>query len=100
MDRKELYKQLSEMEKKVESARTKRAIKTIMAFAVAIFLILYFTGRPTGFEILGDFLAAIFLAGILFLINAIIFGQLFRVSESERIMLENLKKKLSDAEDT
>ncbi len=100
MDRKELYKQLCEKEKQVESARTKRAIKTILAFAVIIFLLFYFIGRPTGFEIVGDFLVAIFLAGIYFLINATIFGQLFRISESERLMLDDLRKKLSNDEDT
>ncbi len=77
MDRNDLWKLLCEREKQVEAARAKRAITTILAFAVVYFLIFYFINTPTEFlDIVGELLAAIFIAGVHFWSNAIIFSTL------------------------
>ena len=98
MDKNAILQLIRERESQIESARNKRAIKTILAFAVVIFIFFYSTQKPIGIEILGYAAAAIFLAGVYFLINGIIFSQLFNASESERKMLDSLKKQLSEAE--
>lgn len=90
MNKNELWKLYCDTEKQVEKARTKRAIKTIAAFAIVFFLLFYFIEKPTGIEIIGDLLVSIVLAGIYFLVNALIFGQLTRVGEKERQLLADL----------
>lgn len=96
MDKKELQKQYYELERQFESNKTKRAIRTVLAFAVAFFVILCFAEKPTGFEIIGTAFASIVLAGIHFWINAFIFGQLCNVSNSENKVLEDIRKKLQE----
>ena len=98
MNKNELWKLYCQREKQVEKARNIRAIKTVAFFSVVIFLLIYFIEKPTGLDIIGAFLVSIVFAGIYFLINAFIFGQLSDVSEQERQMLANLKKKLDEAE--
>lgn len=100
MDKKELYVLLSKTEKQAERAKLKRAITTILAYAVAIFLILYFVEKPTGIDILGNFIFSLFLSGINFVINGAVFGHLYRVSEAERSRTEELKNQVSKLENT
>lgn len=100
MNKNALWRLLCEKKRQVEAARNKRAIITILFFAVVYFLLLYLNDRPAGLlEIVGEILVAIVFAAIHFLVNAAIFGQLHRVSEFERRMLDNIKKQLSEAED-
>lgn len=96
MDKKELYVLLSKTEKQAERAKLKRAIITISVYAAAIFLFFYITGNPKGFDIVGDFLAALFLSVINFLVNGVIFGQLFRMGEAENRRIAELEKQLSE----
>ena len=96
MDKQELQRHYLELEKRFEANKTNRAVKTILAFAVAFFVIFYSTDRPTGFEIIGTAIASIVMAGIHFLINATIFGQLASKSNSENKILEDMKKKLRE----
>ena len=96
MDKKELYKEYYELERRFEANKTKRALQTILAFAVVFFVIFYSTDRPTGLEIIGTAVASIVMAGIYFLINATIFGQLASKSNSENKILEDMKKKLRE----
>lgn len=98
MDKNELWRLYCEREKQVEKARNKRAIITVFVFASAFFLYTYFIERPTGAEIIGNALASIVLAGIYLVVNAVIFGQLYKVSDNERKMLEELKKRMDEAE--
>jgi hypothetical protein len=100
MNKKELILLINEKEKQVESARLKRSIITILAYAAAIFLLFYLTEKPTGIDVLGDALASIILSGILFLINGTVFRQLYSMSEAENKMLQDLKKRLSELENT
>lgn len=96
MNKKELIQLINAKEKQIESARLKRAIKTILAYAAAIFGVFYITDKPTGIYILGDVIAALFLSGILFLINCTVFYQLYSISEAENQLLKDLKKRLSE----
>lgn len=96
MDKEELYVLLSKTEKQAERAKLKRATIAILVYAAAIFLFFYITGNPKGFDIVGDFLAALFLSAINFLVNSVIFGQLFRMSEAENRRIAELEKQLSE----
>lgn len=95
MDKNELRKRRCELEKQVESARTKRTIKTILAFSVAYFIVFCLDEKPVGLEILGVLVSSIVAAGIHFWVNAMVFGALFRRGEDERKMLEDIDKQLS-----
>ena len=96
MNKRELQKQYYELEQRFEANKTKRAVQTILAFAVAFFALGYYIDRPTGLEILGIAGASIVLAGIYFLINALIFGQLASKSNAENRILEDMKKRLQE----
>ena len=98
MDKNELRELLRVTEQKAEAARAKRAIKTILVVAVAIFLFIYVFKKPSGIDIIGYFLFAVFLSVINLLINSPIFFQLFSMSERENRRIEELKKQISEAE--
>ena len=96
MDKKDLQQHYFELERQFEANKTRRAIKTILAFTIAFFVIWCIIDRPTGFEILGVLVASIFLAVIHVVINGAIFGQLCDVSKAENRMLEEIRKKLNE----
>jgi hypothetical protein len=96
MDKNELRNHYYELERRFEANKAKRAVKTILAFAVAFFVIFYSTDRPTGLEIIGAAVVSIVMAGIHFLVNGLIFSQLISVSNAENKILENMKKKLQE----
>ena len=98
MTKNELWKLYCDTEKKFERAKQKRLIKTVAFFAVAIFLCIYFIEKPTGSDIIGNLLVSVVLAGIYVVVNAAIFGQLANVSEGERRALENIKKRIDEAD--
>lgn len=97
MDKKELQKQYYELQKRFEANKTKRAVKTILAFAVAFFAVLYMVEKPTGIlEIVATIIMSVIWAGFHFWINSIIFIQLCDVSNGENRILEGIKKKLDE----
>lgn len=100
MDKKEEYRklwlQIKETEKKIERAKLKRNVTTILCFAVVYFVIFYIQRDPEGWDILGEALTAIIVSGIHFLANAIIFSQLVHIGDSETKHLEALEKQLSE----
>lgn len=99
MDKKDLYTLLHDKEEQFERAKSKRAIKTILALSVVIFAIMYFREKPRCItEIAGMLLVAIFLAGIDFLVHAIIFTQLTDKSTTENRILEDIRKKIKELE--
>lgn len=99
MTRNELYRQICETEERFEKAKTKRLVVTFLAFTAAFFVLDLYINRPKGLDIL-DILGTLVVCAIFsvvhILINAAIFGQLYRVGESERKYLEHLEKKLSE----
>lgn len=97
MDKNELRKHYYELQKRFESNKQKRAIKTILAFAVAFFAVLYMVEKPTGIlEILATIIMSVIWSAVHFFINAFIFGQLCDVSNGENRILEGIKKKLDE----
>lgn len=98
MEKNELCKLLAEKEKEFEKAKTRRIIITILVFSAVYFLVLCYVDHPTGLEILGEALAAIFLGGLHFYVNSIVFSLLFQKSETENKVLEFLRKKISEIE--
>lgn len=96
MDKNELRNHYYELERRFEANKTNRAVKTILAFAVAFFVIFYSTDRPTGFEIIGEAIVSIVMAGIHFFVNGLIFGQLANKSNAENNILEGIRKKLNE----
>lgn len=99
MTKNELWKIYCEKEKEFQGAKEKRTTYTILAFAVAYFLLFGIVGKPDDLvDCAGMFLAAIVLSLIHFVVNATIFGQLFEASEGERKVLENIKKRMGETE--
>ena len=96
MDKKELYRLLVEKEAQFEKAKERRAIRTVLAFAIVFFLILCWIESPSGIEFIWTAILAVVIAGIYVVVNAAVFGWLSLQSESERRYLEDLKKQLSE----
>lgn len=96
MDKKELSQQYTELERKFDANKARRAIMTVLAFAVAFFVILYIVEKPEGIEILYLVPVSIIMAGINFFVNSIVFTQLCNVSNSENKVLEEIRKKLQE----
>ena len=96
MDKKELYRLLVEKEAQFEKAKERRAIKTVLAFAIVFFLILCWVESPSGIEFVWTAISAVVMAGVYFVVNAAVFGWLSLQSESERRYLEDLRKQLSE----
>ena len=96
MDKKELYRLLAVKEAQFEKAKQRRAIKTVLAFAIVFFLILCWVETPSGIEFLYAAISAVVMAGIYVVVNAAVFGWLAMQSESERRYLDDLRKKLSE----
>ena len=97
MDKKELWQHYQELDRKFEANKAKRAIKTILAFAVAFFAVLCMLHKPTKLlEILAYIFVSIIWAGIHFLINATIFSQLSNLSKAENNILDGIRKRLNE----
>ena len=97
MDKKELAKQICEMEKTIETARNKRNITTIIIFALVFFLISYLYIKPAElFDIFTTAVVSLIAATVHFLINAAVFGSLDEKSESERKMIKKMKEQLDN----
>ncbi len=96
MDKNELYKLLVVKEAQFEKAKERRAIKTILAFAIGFFLILCLVEEPSGIEFVWTAVTAVIMAGFHVVVNAAVFGWLSLQSETERKILEDLRKQLSE----
>lgn len=97
MDKNQLRKQIIETEKKIESARLKRALITIAVFALVFFCIFCLVAKPVGVrKILGTAAVSIVVSAFHFYINSIVFVTLFQRSETERKIIEEMQKQLDD----
>lgn len=98
MDKEELKKTISEMEKKAGKERSKRETIVITAFTVVFFLLFYFFDKPP--ESLGDIIKMIIvslvLSGLSFGINQAVFEHLFARDEAAQREIRELRKQLSD----
>lgn len=100
--RKELIQQINANEKLFQKRKTKRALYLLIFYTIVFMVVMYWIdGQQTIFDfewLLGAFLVSIFLAGISFVANALIFKQLFDISNSEEKNLAYLRQKLSELE--
>ncbi len=100
MEHREEYRklllQIQETEKKIEHAKLKRNTISILCFSVVYFVIFYVQRRPEGWDVLGEVLAAVVIAGMHFLVNALVFTHLVHIGDSETQQLDRLKEKLSE----
>lgn len=60
MDKKELYKLLIVKESQFEKAKTRRLIKTILAFSLVFFLLFCRIERPSGLDCIGYAFMSVF----------------------------------------
>lgn len=97
MTKNELIRLRRQKDQEFEDSKTKRNIMTILSFAVLYFIVFYIDEKPAGLEMLGTAVVAIFMGGIHFFVNSLIFGQLFQKAENERKALEHLDSQISDA---
>lgn len=87
--------QLIYLEKKYQQNKLKRFAYTVLAYAVAIFIIFNAIGiEKTIGDYIGAFVVSLILSGILVTFSTVIFHQLFERSEAENKELENLKKEI------
>lgn len=96
--KRELYKALNEKEKQIEKSRLKRTLITIAFYSILFFLIWYFLEKPEGVEILGNLIASVFLGGVVFWINAMVFNTLNTKAQEENKALDQIKAKISELE--
>lgn len=98
--RNELWRRYFELDKAFENAKLKRMIITILAFSIAIFIILcQIGGIPKGINILYLVVISVVLSGIHFFINVFIFGYLAHKGREERDILERIRKEISELDD-
>ena len=93
----ELWQLYRQREKEFESAKLKRTVLTILGFTVAYFCVFYIQRQPAGWEIAGEFILALFVAGLHFIVNAAVFGTLVQKGETERKILEDIKKEMDES---
>ena len=94
-----LCRLLYERGKEFEKAKGKRAIITVLGFAVFYFWCFSaLEGMPTGIDIVAAIVGAIFVAGFHVLINAGIFGYLHRKGSEESEALESIRKRIRELE--
>lgn len=99
MDKNELLKLYYQKDKEFEAAKGKRTILTILLFAVVYFVVMYALTKPADWKgVCGNLLASIFIAGIHFWFNSIIFLTLFNKSDAETKTLQDIKKRISELE--
>ena len=89
-----------DLDKKYDSAKGKRAIKTIIAFAIAYTAIYWGIQRPDDLlDILAFFVVSLLLSSIHFLINATVFSQLIDMSNREKKSLESIKNQIDQLDE-
>lgn len=96
-ERKKLWSNLSVLEKKFENNKTKRCLCTI-AFYAFVYTVLGFKFliKDTDiWEYVGIFVASVFLAGVTFFVNSVIFSQLINKGNAEKDIIDKMQKELS-----
>lgn len=102
MDKFELWSHIQKTEKMFERRKLKRFAYTVLAFTVGFMLISHWMGELNTRslpDILGTILGCFIASVISCLINALVFGQLFKASQAEEKTLESLRKQLREMED-
>lgn len=101
MDKNELRNLLLKTERLNEKRKRKRFAYTTLFYAVVLFVIFWLQGQLEGADIwgiLGEAVVCIFLSVPCVLFNSLIFGQLFRASQTEEKAIEFLKRQIEKKE--
>lgn len=92
----ELYRQLYEQERRSENNKIKRAIITILAYAVVIFLLFFARDKHKDFyDFVKEAAGSIIAAGFCFFVNAGVFGMLSQWSQDENREIERIREEIS-----
>lgn len=100
-ERKELWIEIQKLDKKFENNKLKRCLCSIAFYAVVytgIICKLFLDEIDLG-GIVEIVVVSVFLAGISFWINAVLFSQLINKGNAETAMLEKMEKRLSEIDD-
>ena len=99
MDKNELWRLYCERDKEFEKAKGRRTLITIIGFSIFYLIVLYLFGKPTDIEDFGGMLiAALVFGGLHFWINATIFVYLCNKGRDESEVLNQIKKRMDEAE--
>lgn len=101
MNRNKLKWLIQMKEGKHEQRKFRRTIFAVLIYSAFWLCILYAQGQLDTTSLLhfaGEIAACIFLGGITFFVNALIFSQLYSISASETNEIERLKKQLKEME--
>ena len=99
MDKNELWRQIQKTEKLFEQRKMKRMILTTLLYAAAYFVIICVQDqlRAENFlDIIGAVISCIFLGGITFYLNLLLWSQLWQKSQDEKGTLEFLNRMLEE----
>jgi len=102
MTKNDLWKSYNEMDNRFQKAKAKRALLTILFFSVlyfALFCVINKAPAENILGILGNILSAIFLGGIHFWLNSMVFSYLFRKGQEEQEALTRIEKQMLELED-
>lgn len=101
MDKNELRLFIQKKEKEFERRKFKRMTLVILLYAAVNFGIIYLQGQldtETIWHIIGEFVSCIFLGGITWYFNLLVWGYVCKKSQDENQALETLRKILKDKE--
>ena len=96
----ELWQTIQRMEKKVQRNRLKRFLYTVLLYAVAVCVILYWQGQFEGLDLWGilwKFVVCFIQAGVFVLLSTPIFDHLNSCDRAEDNMLKSLRKQYHEA---
>lgn len=101
MDANELRMLIQQKEHEFERRKIKRMILVVLIYAAAHFGIIYLQGQLHAeniWHIIGEIASCIFLGGITWYFNLLIWSRVFKKSQDENNALETLRKILKDKE--
>ena len=101
MTRNELLMLISNCEKQHERKKEKRFAYTVLFYAAVFFGIFYWQDQLEGaniWEVLGVVVACLIVSVVTCLFNALVFGQLEKVSREEQEAIDFLRKRLKEKE--
>lgn len=101
MDKNELWKHIQKCEKLFERRKFKRMILAILLYSAVYLVVFYYQGQlsiESVLQVLGEILACVFLGGITFYFNLLLWNYICRKSQDEEEVLEYLRKRLREKE--
>lgn len=97
MEKKELLELQRKLERKFEQRKLKRVAYTVLFYTAVLFGICCLQDRLVGatlWDALGELLFCFIISCICFVVNAVIFHQLFTINQGEKETLDFLKRRI------